>query len=317
MGNLSDVMRFPLWIALALVACAGDPSTPGVTPTPSPPPSPTPPPSPGPTPPPPPSANVCASPGPGWIWCDDFESNRLASYFEYDSANGNFVRAAGVGRSASMGMRARWTVGAVSVGSLHLAFGKTPLAYFDPVDAGTALYRDVYWRLYVRHQPGWTGSGPAKLSRAFGFAASSWAQSMIAHVWAGAGANSDFLFIDPASGTDVGGTLRTTSYNDFANFRWLGSQPSALNIFANSRAGTWFCVEARARLNDAGLSNGVFQLWINDNLEAERTGLNWLGSFNAYAINAVYVENYWNDGSPAVQERYFDDFVVSTQRIGC
>lgn len=265
-----------------------------------------------------PQVTSCANPGAGWIWCDDFDVNRLSQYFEYDSANGDFTRVAAVGRNGTVGMRARWSTAEVSAGSLHLAMGKTPLAYFDPVDAGTALYRDIYWRVWVRHQPGWQGSGPAKLSRAFSFAATSWAQAMIAHVWSGQGLpNSNYLYLDPVSGTDVAGTVQTTQYNDFANFRWLGAQPSTLDMFANSRAGTWFCVEARAKLNDAGQSNGVFELWINGNAEAQRTGLNWLGSFNTYAINAVYLENYWNDGSPQAQERYMDDFVVSTQRIGC
>jgi hypothetical protein len=31
----------------------------------------------------------------------------------------------------------------------------------------------------------------------------------------------------------------------------------------------------------------------------------------------VFVENYWNTGSPVAQERYLDNLVVSTQRIGC
>jgi len=31
----------------------------------------------------------------------------------------------------------------------------------------------------------------------------------------------------------------------------------------------------------------------------------------------MYLEKYWNDGVPQAQERYFDNFVVSTQRIGC
>jgi hypothetical protein len=61
----------------------------------------------------------------------------------------------------------------------------------------------------------------------------------------------------------------------------------------------------------------VFQLWIDSALEAERTGLNWLGAFSAYGINAVYFENYWNAGAPQAEERYFDNVVVSTQRIGC
>ncbi|MDQ3997777.1 MAG: hypothetical protein M3303_12275, partial [Gemmatimonadota bacterium] len=40
----------------------------------------------------------CAAPGPGWIWCDDFESDRIGRYFEYNSVGGAFIRAAGVGR---------------------------------------------------------------------------------------------------------------------------------------------------------------------------------------------------------------------------
>ena len=105
------------------------------------------------------SASECASPGAGWIWCDDFEQDRLASYFEPDNAGGDFVRVAGVGRNGSVEMRARWsTVGQSSAGSLHLAFGKTPQTYFRPVDAGTQVYRDIYWRMYLRLRPGWTGA---------------------------------------------------------------------------------------------------------------------------------------------------------------
>jgi hypothetical protein len=265
------------------------------------------------------SASECALPGAGWIWCDDLEQNRLASYFEYDSAGGNFVRVAGVGRDASYGMRARWnTIGQVGAGALHLAFGKTPQSYFHPVDAGTQVYRDVYWRVWLRLQPGWTGGGADKLSRATVFASSTtWAQAMFAHVWSGSSPNENYLRLDPASGTDSVGNLQTTQYNDFANMRWLGQARSSTALLAPANAGTWYCVEARARLNDAGQLNGVFQLWINGVLEAERTGLNWLGAYSAYGINAVFFENYWNAGAPQAEERYFDNIVVSTQRVGC
>ena len=47
------------------------------------------------------------------------------------------------------------------------------------------------------------------------------------------------------------------------------------------------------------------------------TGLNFLGSFSQYGINAVYFENYWNTGSVIPQDRYMDNIVVSTERIGC
>jgi hypothetical protein len=66
------------------------------------------------------------------------------------------------------------------------------------------------------------------------------------------------------------------------------------------------------------MSNGVFELWIDDWLEARRDHLAWLGrAQQAYGINTVFLENYWNAGSPASQSRYFDNFVVSTRRIGC
>lgn len=256
-----------------------------------------------------------------WIWCDDFEQDRLSRYFEVQQrSTGRFTRQNGVGNGGSYGMRSIYnTTPQSSAGSLMLAFGRTPQAYFRPVDAGTRNYREVYFRVYVKHPANWQGGGGEKLMRATSFVSgSSWAQSMIAHVWSGGDApNDQYLYIDPASGTDAAGTVRTTTYNDFANLRWLGHAKGATPLFAQAQRGTWQCVEAHARLNDPGQSNGLFELWVNGRLDATRSGLNWVGSYTAYGINAVFVENYWNKGSPVVQERYFDNFVVSTARIGC
>ncbi|MDT8342315.1 MAG: hypothetical protein RQ751_12450 [Longimicrobiales bacterium] len=268
--------------------------------------------------PPVPMANECGAPRAGWVWCDDFEVDRVRSYFEYADAGGSFVRAASVGVGGSIGMRARFAAGQVDAGALHLALGRTPQSYFRPADDGARDHRELYWRIFVRNQPGWTGGGGDKLSRAFIFASpTTWAQAMIAHVWSGSGAASNYLMIDPASGTDESGNLRTTRYNDSGNLRWLGSRHSTTPVFDSGHVGQWQCVEARVRLNDPAASNGVFQLWINGSLEAERTDLNWIGAFNEYGLNAVYIENYWNDGSPVAQERYLDNFVVSTEPIGC
>jgi hypothetical protein len=77
------------------------------------------------------------------------------------------------------------------------------------------------------------------------------------------------------------------------------------------------CYEFHAKLNDAGQSNGIFELTINGQLSARKTGLNWVGSYNAYGINAVYLEQYQNAGAPAANVRVLDNFVVSTQPIGC
>lgn len=260
----------------------------------------------------------CASPRAGWIWCDDFERDRLGQYFEYAQRDGSFTRVNAVGLNRSFGMRGRFAARQTDAGALHLAFGKTPQAYFRPVDAGTSVYRELFWRLYLRNQPGWMGGGGDKLARAISFASrTTWAQAMIGHVWSGGPDTAEYLVIDPASGTDVQGNLRTTDYNDFNNFRWLGAVRSSTPVFGSARIGAWHCIEAHVRLNDAGQSNGVFELWINGVLEAQKAGLNWLGSFSEYGINALFIENFWNSGSPAAQERYFDNLVVGRTRIGC
>ncbi|HSM36332.1 MAG TPA: Ig-like domain-containing protein [Longimicrobiales bacterium] len=266
-----------------------------------------------PPPPPPPSHLVreCDAPAAEWIWCDDFESNRLAAYFEHQDRDGSFVRAAGVGLESSSGMRASWSTGQVSAGWLHVAFGRTPSGYFAPVDAGDANHREVYWRFFVRYDADWTGGGGSKLARARIFhAEDGWVQAMQAPVWSGDPPHTEVLGLDPVSYTDAAGAVTGEP-------RWLGHQAGSATIFADESVGSWYCIEAGVRLNDAGQANGSFRVWVDGALDAERTGLNWVGAYAAYGINTVTLDNYWNAGSPAAQSRYLDNLVVSTRRIGC
>lgn len=262
-------------------------------------------------------AAECETPGRNWIWCDDFERDRLDAYFEYDSAGGAFRPMAGSGVGGSRGMRASYTVGQPSAGSLKLAFGRTPGPYFRSVDAGVTSYREIYWRFYLRREPGWRGGGGHKLSRALSIASADWSTAMIAHLWSGSPPNTSFLVIDPASGTDAAGRVRTTGYNDFRNLRWLGSARGVRAVFDDRSAGAWQCIEAHVRLNQSGRRDGVFEVWVDGRLDATRGGLDWVGRFTGYGINAVFLENYWNSGAPRAVERSLDDFVVSTARVGC
>ncbi len=255
-------------------------------------------------------------PHPEWIFCDDFEDNtplkRQGRYFEYDNDDGDFVIEDGVGLNGSRGMRARFQSGEVSAGALHLAFGRVPDAYFNKGIRPGEDFREIYYRVYMRNQAGWTGN-PAKLSRATVLAGSNWSQAMIAHLWS----SGNYLLVDPASGVDNNGNVVTTKYNDFDNLHWLGNKRGVTPIFSPQYADRWFCIEAHVRLNDPGQSNGVQEFWIDGNLEARRAGLNFVGTYADYGINAIFLENYWNSGSTKLQERYFDSFVVSTRRIGC
>ena len=262
----------------------------------------------------------CESPRDEWIWCDDFEQDRLASYFEHNAADGDFVRAPEVGIEGSSGMRTTFRAGREGAGWLHLAIGKTPQVRMRPVGDAEIVHRDVYWRFMVRNQDGWTGGGGHKLTRARGFASpDSWQQAFAGPLWAGNKDDTrDILVLDPVSGTDEEGNLLPyTAGNLGEGPRWLGIGRGMTRLFADSNVGPWYCVEAHLRLNDTGQSNGVFEFWIDGNPEARREGLNWVGAFNEYGINAISLDNYWNGGAPQDQERYLDNFVVSTARIGC
>ncbi|MHC4744666.1 MAG: hypothetical protein ACYS8Z_22355, partial [Planctomycetota bacterium] len=253
---------------------------------------------------------------PEWIFCDDFENGTLlrreGRYFEYGNDGGDFVPLRGAGINGGTGIRTIFQKGEVGAGGFKLAFGRVPGSYFDKGIRNTEDFRDVYYRMYLKNQAGWEGS-PAKLSRATVFAGANWSQAMIAHLWS----SGDCLLVDPASGTDEAGNVLTTKYNDFANLRWLGYKKGTTPIFGAGHDEQWYCIEAHVRLNDPGESNGVQEFWIDGKLEARRSGLNFVGSYTDYGINAIFIENYWNSGSVKEQQRYFDNFVVSTERIGC
>lgn len=254
---------------------------------------------------------------PEWIFCDDFEDNtplvRPGRYFEYSAENGSFVLADGVGLNGSKGMLVQWQSGQVSAGSLKLGFGRNPQSYMNKGIRPNEDFRDIYYRMYLKMQPGWQGS-PAKLSRATVFTSPTvWAQAMIAHLWSSA----DYLLVDPVSLVDSNSNVTSTKYNDFDHMQWLGNLRGITPIFDSQHDDTWFCIEMHVRLNDPGLANGIQEFWIDGQLEARKTGLNFVKSYQDYAINAIFLENYWNSGSPVAQQRYMDSFVVSTERIGC
>lgn len=238
------------------------------------------------------------------IWFDDFDGPEKP-YMESEGGRDERNGFGGAGRA----MVCLYRKGERGIGNRKVAFGDCPTGR---VVRKGEKFDDIYWRVYVKHQPGWTGGGEAKLSRITSLVSERWAQAVIGHVWS----LGETLTLDPASGVRDRRVV-TTRYNDFANLHWLGNRPAAkLPISGTSESGWWCCVEARVKLNGPGRRDGLMQLWIDGRLEAERTALDWRGSYESHGLNAVFLESYWNDGSPVTQTRWLDNFVISTQPIG-
>ncbi|CAK4863936.1 unnamed protein product [Aphanomyces euteiches] len=269
------------------------------------------------------NVNECKKPQSGWIFCDDFEKDRSAQYFEHTNP-AQFYRDDKVGLKGSMGMKAEFKAAngeQFDTGALKVAFGRTPDSYLKSVGAQGENLREVYFRYYIKHQEGWQGGGGDKMARLTAMQNADWAQSMIAHVWSGNSDSKNYLVMEPASGTDPAGVLKSTKWNDFPNLRFLGGMVSKTPIYDEEHVGKWYSIEAHVKLSDAGQSNGVFEVWIDDVLEMSRYDLNWAGAFavgpNAgFGLNWFALENYWNAGTPQDQERYFDNLVISRNKIG-
>jgi hypothetical protein len=236
------------------------------------------------------------------IWYDDFNGPPKA-YTETEGDLDAAVAFGGEGKS----MKCRYAKDIHGEGNRKVFFGDSPTG---KVVRKGEHFDDVYWRIYVKHQFGWTGGGPDKMSRATSMTSPNWTQALFAHVWS----TGDTLTLDPASGV-VGGKVVTTKYNDFDNMHWLGQKPAAtLPISSTAEADWWVAVEARVKLNTPGMKDGLFQLWIDGRLESERKNLDWRGTYTGHSINAVFLESYWNKPSPVEQFRWYDNFVISSQK---
>jgi len=107
------------------------------------------------------------------IWYDDFDGPEKA-YTESQGPLDDEQAFGGQGRS----MLSRYEKGTRGTGNRKVFFGDSPTG--KVVRKGQS-FGDIYWRVYLKHQHGWTGGGPAKLSRATSIVSPRWAQAMIGH----------------------------------------------------------------------------------------------------------------------------------------
>ena len=251
---------------------------------------------------------------PEWLWCDSFESDSAidANYFDVNRASGRMTLSNEAPFDGNYALKSNWGAGVQDAGSIKLSLGATPVS---PKRYTDQKFNELYWRVYMKTSSNWTGQA-FKVSRGTIFTASDWRQAAIGHLWedsdTGAG-----MGLDPVSGVQ-GSTVVTTKYNDFNNMTWLGKKNGAFQMYGTANREKWTCIEVRMKLNTPGASDGVLAFSVNGAAQATASNLNFRGSYTTYGINAILLESFiGGNGAPQNQSRWFDNFVVSKQPIGC
>ncbi|RLB53127.1 MAG: hypothetical protein DRJ42_12805 [Deltaproteobacteria bacterium] len=81
--------------------------------------------------------------------------------------------------------------------------------------------------------------------------------------------------------------------------------------------GEWACLEVKMKINTPGSSDGEMAFWLNDTLIHEERGMNWR-DVGELGLNRANMSHYIANGDADRPNRIsFDDFIVSTERVGC
>lgn len=79
----------------------------------------------------------------------------------------------------------------------------------------------------------------------------------------------------------------------------------------------WVCLELHMHINTPGQADGTMSFWVDDALALEQTGMHWR-DVEALQLNKAWLQHYIDNGDADQPNRvWFDDVVVSTERIGC
>jgi hypothetical protein len=136
------------------------------------------------------------------------------------------------------------------------------------------------------------------------------------------------LYFNSTRGVDANGVVVDTGNNCSAgspvcSHVWFDQVRGSAVLWQDYASDSeWFCVESHVKLNTAGQTNGVEEFWVDDwntdqSPDARNDTQNMLYSYNAYGLNQVVFDTYWNNGSPAENTMYRDNIVIGTERIGC
>jgi hypothetical protein len=226
---------------------------------------------------------------PDWLWCDGFESGEALTVNYQDVSTNGMSVVTGEAFEGTHSLRQSYTQGQVDAGWI--------------IRVNNAGFPDhVFMRWYHKFETGFQGFPPKMARIRDRLRSGDWSSPYAVHCWL---ENDGVLALDVAA-------ANSTQANSAG---WLAIARSSFSFADTRNIGRWICFEMEMKLNTPGATDGLYRLWADDSLVAERTSVDLRGSTTG-KINEVMLDCYWNGGSPKVQSRYYDNFVVSTQKIG-
>ncbi|NGX16874.1 polysaccharide lyase [Wenzhouxiangella sp. XN24] len=236
------------------------------------------------------SASECAQwqpAQPAWLWCDDFSSND-ALESRYEDVGGTGMSISGdVALSPPNSLRQSYESGQVSAG------------WIAKVE-DTGFPDHIFVRWYHLFADGFS-TFPPKMARVrYRERSDSWETEYAVHAW-----------VEP-DGELVADVFARNSTQANAS-GWLPKASSGFR-FAG-RNGQWVAIEMEVKLNTPGSRDGHYRFWVDGELVIERLDIDLRGG-RSEGINEVMLDAYWNGGATGQLDRYYDNLVISTERIG-
>jgi hypothetical protein len=270
------------------------------------------------------AASVLAQPAPvtGVFFTEGWESGSASGSFNssfYGSAAGsqfavqNTVRASG-----SFALR-HILPSNISPGSIQYAtqhFGDAVSGPVWPTGQGQH-FMDLYVQYKVYYAPGFDFWGYAYKQLIIGTQDDRRHDNPCCNPWV-----AHYMTIYPPGRS----LLAEANNKQAASGQWVGFSQNAGGHSDSNRltlqTGRWYTIEVRRRLNDSGVDNGIFQMWVDGQIISDyrsvRYRVPYNGSFGTtmtYGTNFAMISDY---GGPVSQEQriFYDDIKMSTTYIG-
>ncbi|MCD6498642.1 MAG: hypothetical protein J7M25_10135 [Deltaproteobacteria bacterium] len=231
---------------------------------------------------------------PEWLWCDDFEDGASITdkYPDY-STNGMTVTDQDA-LSGTHSLQQHYDAGQVDAGWISFFYGDTLGHDYGPVRQA------IYMRWYHKFEAGFEGL-PPKMARITSIGPG-WNKRMGVHCW--------------IEEDQISADVHAPDSTQANSSGWLAIQHSGFSYADPNNIGRWVCIEMYVKANTPGQTDGEYTFWVDGQRVIHQTSVDLVGSTD-YHFNNAMLDCYWNDGSPKAQNRYYDNFVVSTERIGC